>query len=72
MEKFNFDHKQLKSDGIIFYTYGDLVIKLRNVSQDRFDVFMTITVDNKTVFCQSYKTKQSIIKKVEDISKKYR
>lgn len=71
MEKFNFDYKQLKTEGTLYFTYGNLLIKLRNVSQDRFDVFMTITVDGKTVFCQSYRTKNSIIKRVEEVSKKY-
>jgi len=70
MEKFNFDYKQLKSEGTIYFTHGNLLIKLRNVSQDRFNVFMTITVEGKTVFCQAYRSKQSIIKRVNEISKK--
>lgn len=71
MENFNFDYKQLKTEGTKYFTHGNLIIKLRNVSQDRFNVFMTITVEGKTVFCQSYKTKSSIIKRVGEVSKKY-
>lgn len=71
MEKFKFDYKQLKTEGTIHLTYGNLLIKLRNVSQDRFNVFMTITFNGKTVFCQDYRSKQSIIKRVEEVSKKY-
>ena len=71
MEKFNFDYKQLKSEGTMYFTHGNLLIKLRNVSQDSFNVFMTITVDDKTVFCQAYRSKPSIIKRVDEISKKY-
>jgi len=68
MEKFNFNYKQLKSEGTMYFTYGNLSIKLRNVSQDRFNVFMTITFDGKTIFCQDYRSKTSIIKRVDEIS----